>query len=697
MRKNIPRFSIPLQLHRPRLSGSQLKSDFIAALVVTAVAVPESLGFAAIVGLPVQTGLYCAMLAPIVFAILTSSRHLVVGADSATAALVASGASSLALVGSAAYPEAVATVSFVAAILLICMSIARFGFLTNFISKPVLIGFLGGVGLQLIVGKLPEMLGLEAHGSFLYKINFIFQNFGDIHTSAATVGLFTLCVILLVNRRGLPGPLFGLIAAIIFVEVGGLRAHGVQVVGSLPAGLPDFILPNLSFDAVSAVLPSAAAIAAVVLAQSSAVIRSYANKYDEPVSDNRDLFALGMANISSSLLHGFTINGSPPRTAIGDTAGGRTQMVNVFMAMIIVSLVVFAAGIFSYVPIPALGAIVFSIGLHLFSVSKLRDIWRVRSSEFFVALIALVSVAIWGVQYGVLVAIVASIIERLRRQYKPNDYVLIRDELLAHSWAEDRIDYHHRYRSRPSGLLVYRFGGSIFFENVTYFSERVYEAIATAKKPVTRIIIDAGAINDIDYTAADALARLYYKLHADNIKLVLAHVPPQLKETLKRYGLLNTIGRRNIFPTLKAAIEASPHARRTSVEMIKRLELPLNEHVVIGGGVLETLHLRETSDIDVVVSRRVYEHYKNLKWKEYVQDDGKKVLSHNGYIFMESWVGRSLKHLIKRSFVIEGVRFMGLDDLIACKSEIGRDKDRSDVDLLKEYQREEKAKQRKTK
>jgi len=676
---------IPQFVSLDGLSKRQVKNDFFAALVVTAIAIPESLGFALILGLPAETGLYCALLAPAVFALLTSSKHLVVGADSATAALIASGAATFAAVDSPERVNAIAVLCIVTGIILIAMSIARFGFLADLISKPVFLGFLAGIGIQLMIGRLPDMLGLEIDDTTtIQKIAGLFDQIGQISPTTVSFTTVIILAMLLARKFHKPASLVAIVIAVALTYFLRLEEKGLAVIGAIPSGLPPIALPSFSFDLIKNVLPSAVAMAVVILAQSSTVIRSTAVRFDEKIDDNRDLNALGFANIASAITGGFAINGSPPRTTAAELNGGRTQLVNVFMSIFVGLILLFFASSLQYVPTAALATVVFVIGLHLMNIGQLKKIVRTRRAEFLVAMIALLSVALFGVLYGVMIAVATSIIEKLGRQYKPNDEVLLRDGKLA-PWAEDRIDKHHKHRSSPPGVLAYWFGGSIFFENTNYFTSRVHSAIAKAKQPVECFIIDAGSISDIDYTAAEAIKHLCHKLNSDDIRLVLAHVPPELSKLLDRYDLVDVIGRQNIYPSLTEAIFKHPQSKRSAIEMVKRLAPPDGQYIVIGGGVMEVLGLRETNDLDIVVSHKAYKHYKNKGWKEFIQDDGKRLLSHHGYQIMETYVGKNINQLRARSFSIQGVPFMAVQDLIAAKQRIGRNKDLRDIALLKSY------------
>lgn len=668
------------------LTARQLKRDALAALVVTAIAIPESLAFAAIVGVPLQAGLYCALLAPVVFALLTSSRHLVVGADSATAALVASGAATVAVANTAAYGNAVALLCILVGAILVVMAAARFGFLADLISRPVFVGFVAGIGVQLILSKLPELLGIEASGTAVEKLGHTLVNLGqaNLPTLYFSLGLFGL--IFLLNKRKLPGMLIGIVVAILAVYFGRIDTYGVQVVSAVEPGLPRFFLPKFDLATAQTLAPTALAIAIVILAQSSAVIRNTASRFDEPVDDNRDLNALGFANIASATLGGFAINGSPPRTLAAEMNGGRTQMVNIYMAFYIAIILLFFTEMFAYLPIASLAVIICIVGTHLFDTAQLRRIARSRKNELVIALIALIGVTVLGVQHGVLIAVATSIVDRLRRQYRPTDEILLQDGKLA-PWANERLDKHHKHRSSPQGVLAYRFNSSLFFENANYFSKRIRGAVKESKHPVHTVVIDMGGVNDIDYTAADVIKRLVYTFSADDILVCLAHVSPDLQTLLGSYKLIEVIGKHNVYPSLQAAIFDAPTSRRSSIDMVSRLKLPLSDYVVIGGSVLETLGIRDTNDVDLVVSKKIYKQFLRKGWREYIQDDGKKVLSRHGYQIMETYVGAKLHDLLPSSFVKDGVRFMGLDDLIECKQRIARKKDHDDIRRIEAYLR----------
>ena len=427
---------------------SWLKGDIIAGITVTAIAIPESLGYASIAGLPVQTGLYCALLPAVLFAILASTRQLVVGADSATAALVAAGALVVAKTATPQYAASVAILGLLTAGFLLLMSVARLGFLADLISQPVLTGFLAGVGLSLIIGKLPGMLGIEASGSTFQKLLDTVRGLGDINATAAALSVGVVVVVLSLERfmPKMPAALVGVVVFSVVATVIDASAKGVAMVGDVPAGLPKFALPSFTWSDVTTLIPGALAIAIVILAQSAAVARSFATKNGYKDDTNRDLLALAAANAGSAVTGGFAVNGSPPRTAAADGAGGKSQVVNLVMAALIGLILLFATGLFAYLPSPVLDAVVFAIGVGLIKVATLRGVLDARPLEFAVAMVVLIVVAFVGVREGIFLGVLISLVVRFRRQYSPTDEVLAENGAFEERLASRVPDVTHAAR-----------------------------------------------------------------------------------------------------------------------------------------------------------------------------------------------------------------------------------------------------------
>ena len=661
-----------------------LKKDIIAGLVVTAVAVPEIMGIATMAGVPVQMGLYSAILAPIVFALFGMSRRLIVGADSATAVLLASGAGALAVAGSPQYIQLVLSIGLLSALMLALITQLRLTFLADLISRPVMVGFLAGIGTQLMVSKLPEMLGLTAHGTPLNVLNHAATNL--MHSNGMTITLAVLVIGLLIifRQSKIPGALTGLVAATAVALLFHASTQGVAMVGALPQGLPQWALPAIPFDNILPLLPVAFSVALVILAQSAAVIRSSADEHDEKADVPRDMLALSAAGVVSSLTHGLAINGSPPRTLMADLAGMKSQLASLVMSFLVIVLLLVGGGVFQYIPVAALAAIVFMMGFHLIRFREFTYLARHHRMEFAIAVLAWLGVLMFGVFNGIIIAVIGSLIERLRREYRPSDDILLRDGKLS-KWANERIV---GLKDIPEDVLVFGFDASLFFENSQYFGHRLRMAIRGAKKPLRAVIVDTSAMDDIDYTAVEQLKTIYRHLSVDDITLGFSHVSPHLMRQFDDYGVIDLVGAEHIFTTLRSAIEYRPHSTDSLTHRVAALKLPADDYIVVGGAVMEVLNLRDSKDIDIVVSNDVYNQFKNnLQWHEYTLVSGKVILTHEGINLMRSWLGRTVQVIKRRdTFTRDGVVFMGPKQLIEHKQHLGRRKDQADIALLRSHQ-----------
>ena len=663
-----------------RLKKAYVVRDVIASLAVTAVTVPSALALAVIIGVPPVMGLYAAMVSSIVFGLTAHTRRLIVGPDSATASLLASGALLITTAGAADYVNAVVVLSLLSGVLLLLFGALRFGFLADLISRPVMLGFLAGVGVQLVLLQTPALFGLPVQSDVWHGLVSIFSQADAINGMTVTVSVLVIGVVLTLRNTRVPGELVGLVLAVLFSLLFRVQDFGVAFVGDLPGGLPTPVWPQLNVEMVLMLLPTALSIAVVVLAQSATIIRNLASEHDDDVAMNRDLASLGFASVVASLLQGFLANGTPSRTQAAHNAGMRSQLVNIVSGGLIALLLISGGNLFHYLPHAALAAIVCMLGLQLVHFRELRNLWAVRHEEFIVALIALVCTVLFGVQLGVLIAVIVSLMERLRRQYHPHDAVLLRDGVLS-EWAAERLG---DIKQLPRDVLVYEFDESLFFENVNYFVARLKRAIRRAKHPVRYVVIDAGAIDDIDYTAVEMLKKLYRSLSEDGIAIAFAHVSPSLRAQFDIYGMTDVIGVRNLFATLTKAMNQPMSLPAT--EMIHDLKIETDQYIAVGGAVLALLHLRDTHDVDLVVSSDVYEKFRGQKhWREFVWSSGKKVLVHEQYTLMKTWMGQSLGQLRRDQQVINGISCVSTDRLVDAKRKIGRRKDFSDIALLQSH------------
>jgi sulfate permease, SulP family len=532
---------------------SKITADVVAGFTLAAVSIPVSLGYAKIAGMPVVTGLYTLLLPMAVFAIFGSSRHLVVGADSATAAILGAALAGLAVAGSQQYIRLAGLVALLAGGLLLLARLARLGFLANFLSRTVLIGFLTGVGIQVAAGQLPDMLGVTAAGkNTLARLLEIARALPQVHAADVAVSAGVIVIVLAarwVDRR-IPGLLIAVIAAIIVSRAAGLAGHGVAVLGPVPRGLPHLGLPALGWHDAAALIGTAASIFVVILAQSAATSRAYAGKYEEAFSQDTDLVGLGAANVAAALSGTFVVNGSPTQTQVADSAGGRSQLTQLTTSAAMLLVLLFLTGPLASLPIAALAAIVFLIAAGLIDVAGMRRILACRHLEFGIALLTAAAVVVLGVEEGIVLAVVASVIDHVRHTYRPFNSVLVKSP--AGHWQPAPVLPGAR---TEQGLVVYRFGTSLYYANASRLIDDVM-ALAAQGSPLRWMVLDCVAIGDVDYTAAAVLTRVTEHLRKRHIRFAVSSVLGPVHEQLDRYGISAVLGPDGCYDTPGEALEA---------------------------------------------------------------------------------------------------------------------------------------------
>jgi SulP family sulfate permease len=530
---------------------SRLPMDIIAGITLAALAIPEVMGYTKIAGMPVVTGLYTILIPMVIYAFFGSSRHLVVGADSATAAIMAAGLVGLAVTASPEYVAYAGILALMAAGLLLLARIAHLGFIADFLSRTVLIGFLTGVGIQVAIGQIPGMLGIGSGGVGL--IGNLISDFKQLDTTnlyTLAISMSVLVIIVGCRRinRKIPGALIAVIGAILVSYWINLTAYGVEVLGKVSGGVPKIGLPmgvNINTSVMERLLPIAFSMFIVILAQSAATSRAYATKCDDNFSENIDLVGLGLANIGAGLSGTFVVNGSPTKTQIVDSAGGRSQVSTLVTSIIVLIVLLFLTKPLAYMPGAVLSAVVFLIGVELVDVQGMRDIFAQRPAEFWVALITALVVIFFGVEQGILLAILLSILSHTRHGYKPKDVVLTVDN----SGIPHLVPVSRHAQVIP-GLIIYRFQHSLYFANAEHFSQEVRELVTSAQPPLSWFCIDAIAMDDIDFTAAATLRSTYKLLKDKDIRLVLAEVEDDVRRELDRSELTDLIGKDALFETL---------------------------------------------------------------------------------------------------------------------------------------------------
>jgi high affinity sulfate transporter 1 len=532
---------------------SRVPAELLAGVTLAAVGIPEVLGYAKIAGMPLITGLYTMLLPMAVYAVLGSSRHLVVAADSATAAILAGALSALAIPGTAHYVRLAGLAALLTGAMLLVARLARLGFLANFLSRTVLVGFLAGVGIQVAIGQLSDMLGVTAAGSqTLTKLVNTVRALPDAHLGDVAVSIGVIVIILASRRidRRIPGPLIAVVIAISVSWAGGLASHGVSVVGALPRGLPSLALPAFSRHAITALLGPALSMFVVILAQSAATARAYAVKYEEPFSSDTDLVGLGAANVAAAFTGTFVVNGSPTKAQIVDTAGGRSQLAPLAASAVVLVVVAVFTEPLAYLPHAALAAVVFLIAADLIDVTGMRRILATRKHEFVVAVLTTAAVVVLGVEYGIALAVVASIVDHLRHSYSPLNSVLVKSP--SGHWHAVPVAPGGR---TEEGLVIYRFGTSLYFANASKLMEDVAE-LAGHGGPLRWLVLDCAAIGDVDYTASVVLSRVVEHLRRRHVRLILSSVLGPVRKQLDLYGISAALGPAAYCDTPGVALEA---------------------------------------------------------------------------------------------------------------------------------------------
>ncbi len=538
------------------IERSRVMTDIIAGITLAALAIPEVMGYTKISGTPVITGLYTILVPMTLFALFGSSRHLVVGADSATAAILSGALTGMVVPGSANWLTLAEVLAVLSGGFLIVARIIRLGFLADFLSRTVLVGFLSGVGVHVAFGEIPSMLGLPGIGDNpVHKIVNAMHQIDQTNVQALGVSVVVLAVIIgskTISKK-IPGALIAVAAAIVASSVLNLEAYGVQVLGAVPSGLPAIGLPAIHWDTglVLKLLPSAFAMFVVILAQSAATSRAYAARYNENFSENGDLVGLGLANVGAALSGTFVVNGSPTKTEMVDSAGGCSQLAQITTSVIVLLVLLFLTGPLASMPNAVLSAVVFMIGVELIDVKGMRNIWIQRPPEFWVTLITAIAVIGVGIEQGILLAMVLSLIEHVRRSYRCKNAVLAPDE--RGGWRAFPVITPKQ--TRP-GLLIYRFSHTMYYANAEQLSREVFELAEGAQPPLVCFCIDASAVADVDFTAASTLRNLFDVLKKKGIRLVFSDVIDLVKDELDRYELTDKLGKDAFYDSINALVSA---------------------------------------------------------------------------------------------------------------------------------------------
>jgi high affinity sulfate transporter 1 len=533
--------------------ASLLPHDLAAGITLGAVLVPVGLAYGELAGLP-MAGLYGSMLPLLAYALFGSSRQVVVGPDSAMAAIVAVAVVPLALGDPGRLAVLCAALGVMVGVLCIAGGLLRLGFVANFLSKPVIVGFMHGVALVIIGAQLPKVLGIRSEGeTTLEQFASIVQRLGDTNLIALAIGGGSFALILLCRRflPRVPGHVVALLASLLAVALLGLDKQGVAVVGRIPTGLPGLSLPKPSLADFDALLAIALVAALLSFSDTMVTARAFAARSRQRIDANQELLGIGLANLISGLTQGLPISASDSRTAVAEAAGSRTQVASVVAAAVVAGVMLFLADFLYYLPAAARGGILIASAWGLCDFGEFARLWRFRGISLAGALVTLAGVLALGIMDGILIGVVFSLVLLLRALAFPPDAALGRTP--EGGWHDPA---HRAEAAAVPGLLVYRFSAPLFFANCGIFRERIEGLIETAAPPVTAVVVDGGAIHDVDLMACEMLAELDSELSERGIRLLFGNLRDRVKRDIERGLPPLPPGNEVSFPNIAAAVAA---------------------------------------------------------------------------------------------------------------------------------------------
>lgn len=534
---------------------SWIRHDVVAGLVLTTVLVPVGIAYAVASGVPGICGLYATIFSLLAYALFGPSRILVLGPDSSLVPLIFA----VVLPLSAGDPQrAIALAGMMAVIsgtLCILAGIARLGFITELLSKPIRYGYMNGIALTVLISQLPALFGFSVDANGLLNETWAFIEAvmaGKTNWTSLALGTATLAVILLLKRSGrLPGVLIAVVGATVIVGALNLATRaGVSVLGSLPQGLPAFTFPSITSSDLVPVLLGGFTIALVSFADTSVLSRTFAARTGTFVDPNQEMVGLGVANLAAGIFQGFPISASASRTPVAEVAGAKTQLASAVGALAVAALLIIAPNLLENLPTTTLAAVVIASAIALIEITDLSRIYRIQRWEFWLSIGCFAGVAILGAIPGIGLAILIAVIEFLWDGWRPHSAVLGRVEGVK---GYHDITRYPEARLIP-GLVLFRWDAPLFFANAEFFQNRALDAVAASPTPVSWLVVGAEPVTSVDVTAADMLADLDETLHAAGIELCFAEMKDPVKDKLKRFGLFARLGEEIFFPTMGEAV-----------------------------------------------------------------------------------------------------------------------------------------------
>jgi high affinity sulfate transporter 1 len=530
-----------------------LPQEILAGITLAALMIPLNIGYAQVAGLPPIVGLYACIVPMILFALFSTSRNLVASPDAPISALIGGLLVALAAPNDPRYVQLAFALGLLCALIFFLFWLFKLGFLANFLSRAVLVGFITGLGIEVFTSQLKKIMGVSIHAEgYFREVLALIQAIPIANLYSVAIGVGTIVIIRLLKRYApkLPGALIALVLMTVIVAVFNLDQRGVSVLGQVPSGLPSIALPQVSAGDYVALLPGALAICGVTLAEGLLIARKYAQKYGDKIDPDQEMFAFGLANAATGLTGGLVLGSSASRTAAMDGAGARSQWPSIVAALVVAVVLLFFSGLLALLPNAALGGIVANAVLKLIEVGELKELFHMRRSEFWIAIVAMLSVLVLGALPGVIIAFLLSMIDLLRRAAVPHTTVLTEAANGHYMSSEPTAE-----QTEP-GLVIYRFSSSLYFASANLFSEETKRLVETAQPALRWFVLNAESINDIDTTGAQALEQLIEMLHKKGITFVVVRMHKPMREWLERYELMEKIDERRLYDTNRDAVAA---------------------------------------------------------------------------------------------------------------------------------------------
>ena len=531
------------------------RADLLAGISVCVVMIPSVIAYAELAGLPPISGLYASLAGIIGYAIFASSRQVIAGPDAAVTLLVGIGITPFLQDNPERAPALAAMVALLGGGLMLVASRLKAGVIADFLSKPVLVGYLTGAALILMSTQLGKLFGVKLEGhNFFALLADLFRHIHETNLLTLVIGGVFILILEALRRFApkIPGALAVFILALVVSAIFHLSDRGVAVIGAVPRGLPLPRVPMVSLDVITDLLPAAVGIALLTFPEGVLLARAFAGKNNYSIRPNQELLALSAANIAAGFFQGFSVGASQSRTTVNAAAGGKTQMSSFVAAGALVLFLIFFTGLLKQLPVVTLAAILIFSGIHLVEVHAYRSLYKIAPLGFYLALLVTAGVLIVGVIPGILIGVMISLVVLLGRLARPTDAVL--REVPATGAFHDTGDAPEA--KLVPGLIAYRFYAPLFFANADYFTSRVNELISGSPDPVRWVVVDMQAVTDIDVTAAEALDRLHADLQQRGIELKFARANRPLRERLTRIGLGGHIGEQSLFPSVHSAVAA---------------------------------------------------------------------------------------------------------------------------------------------